>query len=41
MEDVGILYGHLVDFTAMWSILRPFGLFYGYLVYFSRFGMLY
>jgi hypothetical protein len=35
---------------AIWSILRPFGhlailwpfdIFYGYLVYFSRFGMLY
>jgi hypothetical protein len=26
---------------AIWYILWPFGIFYGYLVYFSRFGMLY
>jgi hypothetical protein len=42
----------LVYFTAIWSILRPFGQFYGHLVYymaifvvlwynFSHFGMLY
>jgi hypothetical protein len=37
MEDVGILYGHLVYFTAIWSILRPFGIFYGYLVHFLMF----
>jgi hypothetical protein len=24
-----------VSFTAIWSILQPFGIFYGYLVYFS------
>jgi hypothetical protein len=36
MEDVGILYGHLVYyFTAIWSILRLFGLFCGNLVYFT------
>jgi hypothetical protein len=34
MEGVGFLYGLLY-------ILRSFGLFYGYWVYFSRFGMLY
>jgi hypothetical protein len=28
MEDVGM---------AIWSILRPFGLFYGHLVYFTAF----
>jgi hypothetical protein len=28
-------------FTAIWDILLPFGIFYGYLIYFSRFGMLY
>jgi hypothetical protein len=39
--NVGVFYEHLVDFTAICSILRPFGIFYGYLVYFSRFGMLY
>jgi hypothetical protein len=46
--DVGIFYGHLVYFTAIWSILRPFGIcilwplsiFSGYSVYFSLFGML-
>jgi hypothetical protein len=40
MEDIGILYDHLVYFTAIWNILWPFGIFYGYLVYFSRVGML-
>jgi hypothetical protein len=38
MEDVGILYGHLVHFK---TILLPFGIFYGYLVYISHFGKLY
>jgi hypothetical protein len=38
MEDVGILYGHLVGLTAKWYSLWPFGIYYGYLVYFSRFG---
>jgi hypothetical protein len=28
-------------FMAIWYILWPFGMSYGYLVYFSRFGMLY
>jgi hypothetical protein len=37
MEDACILYGHLVDLTAIWYILLPFGIFY-YLVYFSPFG---
>jgi hypothetical protein len=27
-------------FIAFWYILWPFGIFYGYLVHFSRFGML-
>jgi hypothetical protein len=31
----------LVYFKDIWSILLPFGTFYGYLVYFSRFGMMY
>jgi hypothetical protein len=39
----------LAHLIATWSILRPFGvhilwpfsIFHGYLVYFSRFGMLY
>jgi hypothetical protein len=40
MEDVGILYGRLVYFTAIWYTLWPFGKFFGYLVYFSLFGKL-
>jgi hypothetical protein len=39
MEDVGAFYGRSVYFTAIWYILWSFGTFYGYLVYFSRFGM--
>jgi hypothetical protein len=35
MEDVGILLGHFVHFTAKWYILWPFGAFCGNLVYFS------
>jgi hypothetical protein len=31
----------LVYLMGIWSILLPFGIFYGYLVYFPRFGMLY
>jgi hypothetical protein len=34
------VYGHLVDFTATWYILWPNGLFSGYLLYISRFGIL-
>jgi hypothetical protein len=34
MEDVGIFYGNLVYFTAIWYILCPFGISYGYLVFF-------
>jgi hypothetical protein len=33
MKDV--IYGYLVNFAAFWYILGPFGIFYGYLVYFS------
>jgi hypothetical protein len=32
MEGVGILYGHLVYFTTIWSILQPLGILYGHLV---------
>jgi hypothetical protein len=46
MEDVGIFYGDLLYFTAIWYILRPFVIFYGHLlffyghlVYFWRFGI--
>jgi hypothetical protein len=34
MDDVGILYGHLDYFAAIWYILWYFGIFYGNLVYF-------
>jgi hypothetical protein len=40
MED-GIFYDHLVLLPAISYILWPCGIFYGCLVYFSRFGMLY
>jgi hypothetical protein len=33
--------GHLVYFVSVWYTLWPFGIIYGYLVYFSRFGILY
>jgi hypothetical protein len=32
MEDVGIYYGQLVYFTAIWYILWPFGIFFPVLV---------
>jgi hypothetical protein len=41
MEDVGILYGPVVYFTVFCYILWTFGAVRGYLVYFSRFGILY
>jgi hypothetical protein len=41
MEDVGIFYGRLVYFIATWYILWSLNTFYGFLVYFFRFGMLY
>jgi hypothetical protein len=31
MEDVGIFYGHLAYFTAIWYILWSFDIFYGYI----------
>jgi hypothetical protein len=34
MEDVGIFYGHFINFMALWYISRPFCQFYGPLVYF-------
>jgi hypothetical protein len=33
MEKVGIFYGHLEYIVAMWSILWPFGIYCGHLVY--------
>jgi hypothetical protein len=41
MENLGTFYDHLVYFTAIVSILWPFGIFCGHLVYFPRFGILY
>jgi hypothetical protein len=47
IENIIILYGHLEYTTAIWNILRPFGIFYGhwYLVViwyiYPHFGMLY
>jgi hypothetical protein len=37
MENVGIFHVHLVYFTVIGNILRPFGLFCGHLLYFSPF----
>jgi hypothetical protein len=34
MEDVGVYYGHLVYFVAIWDISWLFGTFCGHLVYF-------
>jgi hypothetical protein len=39
MEDVGIIYDHLVYFTTIWYIFWPFGIFFGRLVYFWPFGI--
>jgi hypothetical protein len=41
MEDVGVFYGHLVQFTVICYILWTFGIVSGNLVYFSRFGIFY
>jgi hypothetical protein len=35
------IFGHLVYLTANWYILGPFNTFFGYLVHFPQFGMLY
>jgi hypothetical protein len=40
MEDVGIFCDHLVYCTSIWYILWPSGVFYSYLLHFSRFGTL-
>jgi hypothetical protein len=34
VEDIGIFYGSLVYFAAVWYILCPFGIFCGGLAYF-------
>jgi hypothetical protein len=41
IEDVGIFYGHWVNFPAIWHILYPFGICSLVLVHFTHFGMLY
>jgi hypothetical protein len=41
MEDIGIFYGDLVYFTAIWYMLWTLVMFCGNLVYFSNFGTLY
>jgi hypothetical protein len=41
MEDVGIIYGHLVHFTVFCYISWTFGIIRGNLMYFSRFCILY
>jgi hypothetical protein len=41
MEDVGIFCCHFVYIVAIWYILWPLGIYNGYLVYFSLFGILY
>jgi hypothetical protein len=38
MENVGIFYGHLEYFTAIWYIFKPFDIVLGNLVYFTSFG---
>jgi hypothetical protein len=40
ISDCVLQWKTLVYFMYAWSILRPFGIFYGHLVYFSRFGIL-
>jgi hypothetical protein len=39
MVNVGIYYGHLEYFMAIWYHLWPFGVLRGNLLYFSQFGM--
>jgi hypothetical protein len=39
MENVGLFYDHLYHFTASWYNVRPFGIVFGYLVYFSSFSL--
>jgi hypothetical protein len=37
MENIGLFYGHMVYFIAIWYIFWPFAILYGYLVYISPF----
>jgi hypothetical protein len=41
MEGAGKFYSRLVNFTAIWYIVCPFGIFFPVLVYFTPFCMLY
>jgi hypothetical protein len=41
MEDVGIFSRHLVYFIVIWYTHWAFGIFCGYMVHFSPFGMLF
>jgi hypothetical protein len=41
MEDVGLLYGHLVYFTSIWYSLWTFGIFMVIWYIFPRFGIFY
>jgi hypothetical protein len=37
MQNVGIFYGHLEYCSAIWNIVRPFGILLGHLVFFMAF----
>jgi hypothetical protein len=39
MVNVGVFYDHFEYFMAIWYNLWPFGIVYGHLLHFSRFGM--
>jgi hypothetical protein len=40
MDDFGVFHDHFIYLVVIWYILLLFfDIFYGYLVYFSRFGM--
>jgi hypothetical protein len=41
IDEVGMICGHLVYFTAIWYILWSFSIFYGFGYIFYPFGMLY
>jgi hypothetical protein len=40
MEKVGIFYGHLEYITAIWNLLRPFGIIHGHSVILWQFGII-
>jgi hypothetical protein len=41
IENLGIFYDHCTYFGVLWFILWPLHIFWGYLVYFTSFSMLY